>query len=232
MVTKVLLTYKPPRYLYNQFVHVKVGTDKKTFIIHKGLLCQKSAYFNAALNGSFEEALAGEIDLPEEEPEIFEIVYHWLYSDKLTETEDGRDVTCSSDTLIDLYIFGEKYAMPSLCNKAIDGIISEYEHHHRINVYSITHAYKNTPKLSLLRKVLVNIYTRLPVNRLINMDMDMFHEQLIACPEFLWDVSIALMEMRCHKRPSRAGNIFRIPNHCQFHRHAEGEAKCPDTTIS
>ena len=59
---------------------VFIGHEEKAFVIHKRLVCQVSPYFKAALNGSFEESVDGELRLHEQEPELFNCFVEWVYS--------------------------------------------------------------------------------------------------------------------------------------------------------
>ncbi|KAF5869108.1 uncharacterized protein Bfra_011651 [Botrytis fragariae] len=64
-------------------IHIHVGNDLKDFGVHKDLVCHHSPYFKAALNSGFEEATTGIIKFPEVKVEVFELFYHWLYTQDL-----------------------------------------------------------------------------------------------------------------------------------------------------
>lgn len=135
-----------------------MGPDKKDFGIHKGLLCRRSRFFKAACNGSFSEASKGTVELPEEDVETFAIVYTWLYSGKITLEKDGKDVACACFHFAQLWIFGDKFDMPSLCDEAIDGILHEYQDKNVIMMAYARPIYSSTAKDSMLRKALVATY--------------------------------------------------------------------------
>jgi len=61
-----------------------VGAEKEHFFIHQSFLCAKSPYFVKALSGSFKEAIARFVHLPEISPVLFRIFVAWLYYDDLT----------------------------------------------------------------------------------------------------------------------------------------------------
>jgi len=56
------------------------GDQSQTFTIHKHLLSQASPYFYGALEGNFKEGCKETLELEEDYPMIFEVLYHWLYS--------------------------------------------------------------------------------------------------------------------------------------------------------
>ncbi|KAL9639760.1 MAG: hypothetical protein Q9164_000731 [Protoblastenia rupestris] len=211
----------PIRSLYNTFVYLTIGStsNTRTFGIHKGLLCQNSAYFTAAFSGHFTEASTGQIALPEENPEVFDIIYTWLYTGKLTHpTSTNKDAPCVAAHFVNLFIFGDKYTMPRLCNEAINGIIHRYEHHNAI-YHNLPNVYNNTLEGSALRRVMVAIYVNQPVA--MAEFYARFKGNLGACSEFLIDVIKALSEG--YDKFSKPGKVKAryITDRCRFHQHAE-----------
>ncbi|KAF3941920.1 hypothetical protein ABW19_dt0204684 [Dactylella cylindrospora] len=63
-------------------VTIIVGPQKKTFKLHRNIICLHSRFFERACLGGFEESTSREIQLPEIEPVGFEIVVLWLYEDR------------------------------------------------------------------------------------------------------------------------------------------------------
>ncbi|KAL9126252.1 MAG: hypothetical protein Q9217_004665 [Psora testacea] len=213
----------PIRSMFNTFIYLSIGREphNRTFGIHKGLLCQNSKYFHAAFNGPFTEASSGQISLADENPTIFDIVYTWLYTGKLTYCKEGKDVQCLDAHYVNLYIFGDKYDMPRLCNEAVNGIIHRYERYNAI-YNNPKHVYHHTPPASPLRRVMVAIYVKHPTSM---MDVyDRFSDDMAACPEFLLDV-IKALSLRYEKgfKPAKVGKAREIMDRCQFHRHGDGE---------
>ncbi|RAL63259.1 hypothetical protein DID88_004336 [Monilinia fructigena] len=62
-------------------IPIRVGAHAQTFYVHRDILT-KSEYFRKALDGEFIEAAAQAIDLPEEDPTLFEFVIAFLYESK------------------------------------------------------------------------------------------------------------------------------------------------------
>lgn len=60
-----------------------MGEHLNDFGIHKDLICHYSPCFKAAFNFGFEEATSGIIKLPGTEADIFELSYHWLYTQEV-----------------------------------------------------------------------------------------------------------------------------------------------------
>jgi hypothetical protein len=67
--------------------------------VHKQLLL-KAEYFRKALCGSFKEAEAQAIDLPEEEPAIFHFIVAFLYEETYVPIKPLATVLCKSKNLV------------------------------------------------------------------------------------------------------------------------------------
>ncbi|KAL9006407.1 MAG: hypothetical protein Q9188_000812 [Gyalolechia gomerana] len=70
---------------YQSAVTVKVGSEgaQRSFIVHTELLNYRSSFFKAATTGNWDEAKTGIINLPADDPQVFEIFLDWLYQRKL-----------------------------------------------------------------------------------------------------------------------------------------------------
>ena len=61
-------------------INVGQGINRRTFSVHKTLICNSSEFFRAAFYSSFQEATKSTLDLPEEQAEVFAAFYEWLYT--------------------------------------------------------------------------------------------------------------------------------------------------------
>lgn len=66
-------------------IHVGTGCTKKTYTLAKLLLCHQSSYFRAVFTGGFKEEHEQTLDLDDVDPEIFNMVVQWLYTETLYE---------------------------------------------------------------------------------------------------------------------------------------------------
>ena len=180
--------------MFDIIIYIEIGLAGTRFGIHRGLLCEYSAYFRAALLGNFPEATEGVVRLPDEEVEVFELVNGWLYTQTIPDMLEAGVETLSC-LLVELYIFGERTAMPKLQNDTIDAIIRTTTRQLLINTKVIPRAYEETPKSSPLRKLLVDIFA-LTFAEEGGGGWENMPELL---PEFLLDV---IMEMRLSFQPS------------------------------
>ncbi|KAH9434506.1 hypothetical protein MCOR02_006507 [Pyricularia oryzae] len=55
----------------------------RTFNVHRMILSAQSGFFRGACTGNFKEAFTGRIDLPEDDPDILEILIEYIYRGQL-----------------------------------------------------------------------------------------------------------------------------------------------------
>lgn len=200
-----------------------MGPSKQRFGVHKGLICAKSRFFNAAFNGSFSESLNGVVELVEEDPDIFDIMHVWFYTNELTRSEGGKDVPCSNLQLAELFVLADKLDMPTLCNKTIDGLKSTFLKNKVPGVALIAIAYTKTPENSPLRKLFVAAMTFISKHWL------QFATNYREYPDFVFDISLALQKQIPPVPASLADAPFL--KDCSFHQHAEGEKDCSGVLV-
>lgn len=58
---------------------VGTGDERKSFALHKSLVCKRSEYFRASLGGDWKESHTGQIELSEDDPKVFALYIQSLY---------------------------------------------------------------------------------------------------------------------------------------------------------
>ena len=196
---------------------VVVGEGRTEFGIHKGLLCEYSEYFEAALNGNFTEAETGVVELLDEEISTFEVFHTWLYSKKLVVEEDGQEQKAGVPLIVRLYIFGDRRGVRKLRNDCINALVVNMNCNILTYVVEeLEHIYENTSPGSSLR-------------RLVEDSSACAHLESILLPresrpflpnDFLISVLIARGRTRGlspSMKPPWAVDL------CQYHEHAQSE---------
>ncbi|KAL6843299.1 hypothetical protein ACP4OV_027012 [Aristida adscensionis] len=85
----------------------------KTFPAHKAVLGARSPVFRAQLFGQMKEGTAKRVTLEDMQPEVFEALLHFIYTDTLPDWEDlGNDDYCEINKL--LLVAADRYAMDRL----------------------------------------------------------------------------------------------------------------------
>jgi hypothetical protein len=133
-------------------VNVKISGE--SFFINKDLLCSKSSYFKAALNGAFMEVRTNEVELLEGRLDLFRVFHYWLDECHLDFMDAQKDLTA----FIKIYSFADYIGAPDLCNLVIyklDKRIRPGGLPGRLDVKMIKMAWENVPHTSDLCRYLV-----------------------------------------------------------------------------
>ncbi|KAI4189404.1 MAG: hypothetical protein L6R41_001512 [Letrouitia leprolyta] len=141
---------------YDTAVTVKVGSEaaQKSFVMHTELLTYHSAFFKAATAGNWDEAKTGVINLPEDDPEVFQLFLDWLYQPKLC----LDDIQAHSLSLIfALWIFGDKKQAAVFQNAVIEDLRTFTNNAPNFSPGDMRFAFDNIAEGSSLRSFLVDI---------------------------------------------------------------------------
>lgn len=205
------------RKLSDTIVQVKLGKGARVFAIHRGLLCDRSAYFNAAFEGRFKEAEEQMMALPEEDAEVFELFQFWLNSDRLLDT-GGSVADLSSSLLIGLYLFAEARCIPQLQNMTINALILNIKVTKEFPAGDVHRIYDNTTETSPLRRLLTDIGARIDELRRGWFQRE---EDNLYNNAFLIDLVLALYNEKLKKGPQDFTKL-----RCNYHIHSEAEKCC------
>ena len=157
---------------YGEYVEVIVSTgDKqKQFMVHKQLLTSHSLFFQKALSGTWVEAKERKVKLPEDDHDTFDVYVNLLYSDQITfgppsSTDPNVAGGDELETLVNLYVLAGKLQDVKIKNKTLVAILAsskEVRSDKRTYVPGhsvITKVYAGTASESLLRRLIVDLWT-------------------------------------------------------------------------
>ena len=132
-----------------------VGSSKVKFSVHKEMLCGVSSFFRSAFTGSFREGRQQVMELPEDDPNIFELLVQWLYTDKYDlQQSDGPGDSFNYSEGIQLYCLAEKYDLSALKHKIYRAFYRETNETKMPPACSDTsYLYENTSAGSPLRQL-------------------------------------------------------------------------------
>ncbi|KAI9645419.1 hypothetical protein NHQ30_006158 [Ciborinia camelliae] len=111
--------------LGRELVHIFVGAERKKFSVDKNLIRQSGDFFKAAFQeNASKEGIEDKMDLPEDEPYIFEAFVNWMDTKKIGDLRSPRveDEQYYHIPLIEFYIFAEKYQNKPLMNLVMDSL--------------------------------------------------------------------------------------------------------------
>lgn len=126
------------------------GQKRATVSVHAELLCHYSAYYRAALRGSFKEAGSKSVDAKATKEEL-NLLVSWLYGG-ITHVPGVMDAR-----ILNLYVFADRFDMPALrrhiigdwCNLSATYKMLKYEY--------IKYLYTSLPTSSPMIQFLVDV---------------------------------------------------------------------------
>ncbi|KAM0140137.1 hypothetical protein ACHAO1_002679 [Botrytis cinerea] len=87
-------------------VQIFVGAERKKYSAHKNLICKSGDFFRDVFQDNGKGA-ENKMDLPEDNPYIFDALASWMYTKHLgglPSVDEESDIP-----IIELYIFADKY---------------------------------------------------------------------------------------------------------------------------
>ncbi len=215
-----------------EFITVKVGVkelDGRTFGIHKDLVCAKSPFFRAAFNGQWKESKEGAVELPEDDPDAFELWVNWIYKHTLPCSDDQPGVPRYPKLMIQLvtmtkaYTLGDKIGDTDFADAVMDAIthtVTEDEGMLDRIIETMEFVYKITPESSPLREFLVELYVFRGFPAWFTYDKSGLS------PEFVLDTLIKVSKP--HKNGRRITASLSVKN-CDYHHHKKVGRPCYTT---
>ncbi|KAL8876562.1 MAG: hypothetical protein Q9198_005270 [Flavoplaca austrocitrina] len=124
------MAFKPfTEFLTGPIVTLVIGPNHKAYYVHHGLLCDRSSYFRAALQGQFQEAQANRIEFPEEDETTFEIFIRWLYGSKF----EVATTSAGLRQAVTVMGFARRIVLPELHNDFINAV--RYRYSYRLETF-------------------------------------------------------------------------------------------------
>ncbi|KAJ8071945.1 hypothetical protein OCU04_002249 [Sclerotinia nivalis] len=102
-------------------VDIHVGTDENSahFKLHKSILCTKVPYFEKMFNRRFLEGTTNSATLPEDDPELFNILVSWIYSGQIPALHN-RPEDDLEWLAWDFYVLADEFYLPDLMDQTLD----------------------------------------------------------------------------------------------------------------
>ena len=190
------------------------------------MLCSKSPFFQAALQGEFREGNEQTVELPETSASTFERFMLWIYTSRILNDEE-KPATVDTLALLNLWTFGDFCGARRLQNDTMDCLIEGSRFNpkgpHPETIYA------STQKGSPLRKLAVDFWTQdRGWQKIEKLGVEGVEHSIPY--EALFDMSSALSKMKGRPGPfiQRADKIT-WANRCNYHIHEAGEPRCGTT---
>lgn len=135
---------------------ILVGAEKKSYHVHKDIICCYSEYFRAAYNGRWKEAKEG-VTLEDVEVEVFNLFVHWLYTQefprkfdeliRIAEADvahyDGYEGSCASMLQLKACVFGNRFLVPGFQKDAHNCFVFQHRNSKGVEYDDIIYAFNN-----------------------------------------------------------------------------------------
>ncbi|EMD01283.1 hypothetical protein BAUCODRAFT_61200, partial [Baudoinia panamericana UAMH 10762] len=189
-------------------VRITVGPpeEAKAFYVHKEVLSAQSPFFSAVLSKEWKEGAERVVDLPHDQPRVFEAYSVWLYTGHLYVLGEKHPENYGSidyHHFIELYILGEKLLDRRFQNRVVDVIVAaSIESPEVPGLITVNRAYEATPKGSPIRRLLCDIYVN-------GATMHWFRGYVSdAYPSaFLYDVAVLLLDTKHQAKLAAEGLV-------------------------
>jgi hypothetical protein len=204
----------------------QINGDQKyeQFHVYEKLLCHHSPFFRKACGGPWLEKQYREVNLPDDDPNIFALLYQFVLLGEYAQPVEEPAIWPTTNDHIAVYILADKLGMPGLQDLVITYLIIEYEAGYlEFEPDEIIHAFNNTMPDSKLRKMLLYFilrftqedHTEAQTHWLRNPQDSKSETVLTECPDFYRDLAVLQL-------PGKHEKTYRD---CTFHEHAS-DVKC------
>lgn len=175
-------------YNYNDTISVVVGSEERSFVVHKDVVCASSKFFKAACSTRWKEGQEKVVRLPTVKPAVFEMYMDWLYFGKIVNSASYATPSLL-DPFIHLSLLGDMVDDKNLRNKAMDALQAKaYEEKVSPCPRQIHHIWENTSERSMLRKWALDIV-------FLRRGPNGFEENVAKYPpEFLQQIAVKAMQ--------------------------------------
>ncbi|KAF2241925.1 hypothetical protein BU26DRAFT_389222, partial [Trematosphaeria pertusa] len=174
-------------------IKIVVGTGElqEEFFVHEGILCERSQFFEKALNGDRAESDERLVNLPEDDPATFSLYQELLYTHTLHIKKDKEFTALSK-----LYVLAEKLMDKRTKTVVLDsfyarvGQLSKTGDVQSAALDCVRIIYGGTRTSSSIRDLLVAFYTDYG-------DRSFLPEEVENVPsDFLYDISRSMLKKR------------------------------------
>lgn len=209
-------------------MEVTVGKTPVRFMVHEDVMCANSSFFKAACSSQWRTSGAA-IELPEDDPNVFDDYLHCAYSNEAPAPPAQSDVADGEDqynkNLIHLYILADKLGDITTANYVMDSLVAYSEEENRApSAETLIVAWTNSAEKSPLRTLCVDFY----VTEVAQESFEMAMPKLPL--DFVVAIAVAfrrVVELQSHRVVANAflGRVA-MQNRCWYHQHNEQYPVC------
>jgi hypothetical protein len=205
-------------------LNIYVGPKGRRWTLHQNLLTHHTKFFDATLtaNGEHKRIKDGKLELPDEDPDAFELLVKWMYQGRIGDVSwMPKDVKWDyAFTCQKLYLLCDTIGLQVLKNLAIDQFRRGCHEASLVpGPEEMKPIYHKTRPGSPFRKLVSKIAARQIMDPDSQKDASSYRDCFAASPDFAVDVINAIKD-------GAGGSLFDDPtegNSCRYHEHEDGE---------
>lgn len=200
-----------------------------SYTVHKNLICEHSQFFKTATKQEWLEESQEPIHLPEDDPDVFQVYLHWLYTNTLPTriNTSGWIGNAEYIQLAKAYVLGDKLQDGDFQDVVIDMIVDKckWQSIDGGKWYPageiVQKIYDNTLSNSKARCLLVDIYVSHGSGSWLY-DYSKPHD---IPKEFIYDLTVSFLDKRKND-PMIKSSL------CEYHQHSPGAKNCYRTRLA
>lgn len=147
--------------LGHQMVTFQVGGERgEKFSVHESVIVHRSEFVRLSLQGDWKEAKERVIPLSDDDPAMFALYQHFLYSGAIYTKglDTGTHTSNEYELLVKMYVFGEKILDSGFKDATIDAMIDKMRTNECFDTRLTDLVYDGTPEGSPLRRLWLEVY--------------------------------------------------------------------------
>ncbi|PSN71298.1 hypothetical protein BS50DRAFT_570687, partial [Corynespora cassiicola Philippines] len=205
--------------LSGSMLDIYVGPSRRRWALHRNLLFHHSEALESELYGDHGKPLDS-LELPDHDPEGFELLVKWLYQGKLDDVSDMADANQKYDYAVScykLYMLCDRFDMPQLKNVAMDQYRKGLNEAELVpDASEIDEIYRKSPEGSPFRRLMTQIAARQIMDPGSDRNIETYRQCFTDNPDFAVDLVNAIKQ-------GTGGMLFDDPtdpgNECAYHDH-------------
>jgi hypothetical protein len=190
------------------------------------VLTFKCPFFEKCLDAVMQETRDNAVSLPEDDPQAFQIIVEWMYSDRL----GSQIYDSTADTLILAYVLADKLCMPAFENQLIDYM--RLSRSFRVIAYAGAVHWSSLPEKSPSRQFILDLLHYLLAERMCmaieNLeDADFSEDEIALKVETNPDLATALLLKAVEHGLRNGVGLPMAPwrlDGCKYHIHEDGKS--------
>ena len=200
-------------------------------MVYTDALSRRSTFVEAACSGRWNTTSEQKpIELPEDDPIIFDLYLHCIYTNSVDVKDPSQTVSSEqSMLLVKIYFLADKLGDIVTSNMVLDKPISYYFEYVTLpSDFTIIRVWSNTVPNSPLRKLVVDLY----VPRATVENIETLSQRIAVPHEFLYELLTEQLNIQSTDGNRRISDVYKrdfVPNNkFRYHQHNARHPRCGD----